>query len=157
LRDKILPEVADTELTLPRLVAFIPDTYIGDRDAKINAYLTLGNVKSKEEIIKLAAVWESQYGALPDETQVLLRVMELKLVARQVGVFHIYASENGRDLLLDSKLTESLWELLHAKIPIEFYYRFTFEKGKIKITSLALLPGDKQVHFLIEWLGYFLS
>ncbi|MFY7830790.1 MAG: hypothetical protein ACOVVP_03270, partial [Pseudanabaena sp.] len=58
---------------------------------------------------------------------------------------------------LDSKLTDSLWELLHAKIPIEFYYRFSFEKGKIKITSLALLPGDKQVHFLIEWLGCFLN
>jgi transcription-repair coupling factor (superfamily II helicase) len=56
--------------------------------------------------------------------------MELKLVARKVGVF---------------------------RIPIEFYYRFFFEKGRIKITSLALLPGDKQVHFLIEWLGCFLN
>jgi transcription-repair coupling factor (superfamily II helicase) len=157
LRGKILPEVADTELQLPRLVAFIPDTYIEDNETKINAYLTLAKVKSKEEILKLAEVWEGQYGALPEETQVLLRVMELKLVARKVGVFRIYASEDGRDLFLDSKLTDSLWELLHAKIPIEFYYRFSFEKGKIKITSLALLPGDKQVHFLIEWLGCFLN
>ncbi len=156
LRDKILPEVADTELALPRLVAFIPDTYIGDRDAKINAYLSLGNVKSVLEITKLAAVWKSLYGALPEETQVLLRVMELKLVARKVGVFRIY-SDDGRNMMLDTKLTDSLWELLHAKIPIEFYYRFAFEKGKITITSLALLPADKQVHFLIEWLGYFLS
>jgi transcription-repair coupling factor (superfamily II helicase) len=156
LRDKILPEVADTELALPRLVAFIPDTYIGDREAKINAYLTLGNVKSVLEITKLAAIWESQYGALPEETQVLLRVMELKLVARKVGVFRIY-SDDGRNMMLDTKLTDSLWELLHAKIPIEFYYRFTFEKGKVTITSLALLPADKQIHFLIEWLGYFLS
>ena len=75
-------------------------------------------------------IWEGLYGALPDETQVLLRVMELKLVARKVGVF---------------------------RIPIEFYYRFFFEKGRRKITSLALLPGDKQVHFLIEWLGCFLN
>jgi transcription-repair coupling factor (superfamily II helicase) len=157
LRGKILPEVADTELQLPRLVAFIPDSYIEDNETKINAYLILGKVKSKEEIIKLAAVWEGLYGTLPEEAQVLLRVMELKLVARQVGVFRIYASEDGRDLFLDSKLTDSLWELLHAKIPIEFYYRFSFDKGKIKITSLALLPGDKQVHFLIEWLGCFLS
>jgi len=156
LRDKILPEVADTELALPRLVAFIPDTYIGDREAKINAYLSLGNVKSVLEITKLAAVWESLYGALPEETQVLLRVMELKLVARKVGVFRIY-SEDGRNMMLDTKLTDSLWELLHAKIPIEFYYRFTFEKGKVTITSLALLPADKQIHFLIEWLGYFLQ
>jgi transcription-repair coupling factor (superfamily II helicase) len=157
LRGKILPEVADTELQLPRLVAFIPDSYIEDNETKINAYLILGKVKSKEEIIKLAAVWEGLYGTLPEEAQVLLRVMELKLVARQVGVFRIYASEDGRDLFLDSKLTDSLWELLHAKIPIEFYYRFSFEKGRIKITSLALLPGDKQVHFLIEWLGCFLK
>jgi transcription-repair coupling factor (superfamily II helicase) len=157
LRGKILPEVADTELQLPRLVAFIPDSYIEDNETKINAYLTLAKVKSKEEIVKLAAVWEGLYGALPEETQVLLRVMELKLVARKVGVFRIYASEDGRDLFLDSKLTDSLWELLHAKIPIEFYYRFSFEKGRIKITSLALLPGDKQVHFLIEWLGCFLK
>jgi transcription-repair coupling factor (superfamily II helicase) len=157
LRGKILPEVADTELQLPRLVAFIPDSYIEDNETKINAYLTLAKVKSKEEILKLAAVWEGLYGAMPEETQVLLKVMELKLVARKVGVFRIYASENGRDMFLDSKLTDSLWELLHAKIPIEFYYRFSFEKGRIKITSLALLTGDKQVHFLIEWLGCFLS
>jgi len=77
-------------------------------------------------------------------------------VARKVGVFRIY-SDDGRNMMLDTKLTDSLWELLHAKIPIEFYYRFTFEKGKITITSLALLPADKQVHFLIEWLEYFLN
>ena len=129
LRGKILPEVADTELQLLRLVAFILDSYMaGER--KINAYLTLAKVKSKEEIIKLAAIWECLYGTLPEETQVFLRVMELKLVARQVGVFRIYASEDGRDLILDSKLTDSLWELLHAKILIEFYYRFSFEDLK---------------------------
>ena len=105
----------------------------------------------------MSGIWEERYGALPEETQVLLRVMELKLVALKVGVFRIYASEDGRDLLLDSKLTDSLWELLRAKIPIEFYYRFSFEKGRIKITSLALLPGEKQVHFLIEWLSCFLN
>ncbi|MEA5621661.1 transcription-repair coupling factor, partial [Nostoc sp. UHCC 0251] len=84
IRGQEIPKVEDTQIDL-NLTAFIPADYITDLDQKMSAYRAVATAKSKSELKQIAAEWSDRYGSLPVPANQLLRVMELKQLAKKLG------------------------------------------------------------------------
>jgi transcription-repair coupling factor (superfamily II helicase) len=89
---------------------YIPTSYIDAERLRIEVYKRLASLKSEEELKDLREELGDRYGALPSELDELFRVVEIKVLCRNVGI-----------KLLREKESELL---------------LTFEKSKVDIIRL---------------------
>ncbi|MEA5566244.1 transcription-repair coupling factor [Anabaena sp. UHCC 0399] len=151
IRGQEIPKVDDTQIDL-NLTAFIPADYIPDIDQKMSAYRAVAAVKSKEELTLIAAEWSDRYGSLPVPANQLLRVMELKQIAKKLGFSRI-KPENKQHIVLETPMEEPAWNLLAANLPEHLKTRFVYSPGKVTVRGLAVLKADQQLQSLIDALG----
>ncbi|WP_066426671.1 transcription-repair coupling factor [Anabaena sp. 4-3] len=151
IRGQEIPKVDDTQIDL-NLTAFIPADYIPDVDQKMSAYRAVAAAKSKEELTQIAGEWSDRYGNLPVPANQLLRVMELKQLAKKLGFSRI-KPENKQHVLLETPMEEPAWNLLAANLPEHLKTRFVFSPGKVTVRGLAVLKADQQLQSLIDALG----
>jgi len=151
IRGQEIPQVDDTQIDL-NLTAFIPADYIPDLDQKMSAYRAVAAATSKQELTQIAADWSDRYGALPAATQQLIRVMELKHVAKQLGFSRI-KPEGKQHIILETPMEEPAWNLLREKLPPHLHTRFVYSPGKVTVRGLAALKPDQQLDNLIDWLS----
>ncbi len=69
-----------------RLPARIPETYIPDSDQRYVAYRRLATIATEDELADLRGELEDRYGPLPEETDNLLRLLDLKILMRELLV-----------------------------------------------------------------------
>jgi transcription-repair coupling factor (superfamily II helicase) len=150
IRGSEIPEVDDTQVDLP-LTAFIPAEYIPDGDRKMSAYRTVASVSSRRELTQIIEEWSDCYGKVPTPAMQLIKVMELKLIAKRIGFSRI-KPDGKQHIVLESKMEEPAWKLLHQYLPSHLQSRFVYSKGNVTVRGLGLLPHDKQLSSLIEWL-----
>ncbi len=150
IRGSEIPEVDDTQVDLP-ITAFIPAEYIPDGDRKMSAYRAVASVTSRRELAQIIEEWKDCYGNIPAPAMQLLKVMELKLIAKQIGFFRI-KPEGKQHVVLESKMEEPAWKLLHQHLPSNLQSRFVYNQGNVTVRGLGILPPDKQLNNLIEWL-----
>ncbi|HIK05933.1 MAG TPA: transcription-repair coupling factor [Trichormus sp. M33_DOE_039] len=148
IRGQEIPKVDDTQIDL-NLTAFIPADYITDIDQKMSAYRGVAAAKSKEELTQIAAEWSDRYGNLPVPANQLLRVMELKQLAKQLGFSRI-KPENKQHVVLETPMEEPAWNLLAANLPDHLKTRFVYSPGKVTVRGLAVLKADQQLQSLID-------
>ncbi|MGB7272688.1 MAG: transcription-repair coupling factor [Geitlerinemataceae cyanobacterium] len=146
-----IPQVDDTQIDL-NLTAFIPNDYIRDLDRKMSAYRAVATATSKEELMQIAADWCDCYGAIPSGASQLLRVMELKQIAKQLGFSRI-KPEGKQHVILETPMEEPAWNLLKENLPANLRSRFVYTRGKVTVRGLGVLSADKQLDNLIDWLG----
>ncbi|MGB6168233.1 MAG: TRCF domain-containing protein, partial [Geitlerinemataceae cyanobacterium] len=146
-----IPQVDDTQIDL-NLTAFIPNDYIRDLDRKMSAYRAVATATSKEELMQIAADWCDCYGAIPSGASQLLRVMELKQIAKQLGFSRI-KPESKQHVILETPMEEPAWNLLKENLPANLRSRFVYTRGKVTVRGLGVLSADKQLDNLIDWLG----
>ena len=79
----------------------------------------------------------------------LLKVVELKLMAKQIGFSRI-KPDGKQHVVLQSKMEEPAWKLLYEQLPSHLRSRFVYSQGNV--TVRGVLPPDKQLDNLIEWL-----
>ncbi|OKH38048.1 transcription-repair coupling factor [[Phormidium ambiguum] IAM M-71] len=151
IRGQEIPQVDDTQIDLS-LTAFIPSDYITDLDQKMSAYRSVAAAKSKEELDQIIAEWSDRYGAVPPAARQLLRVMELKQVARKLGFSRI-KPDGKQHVILETKMEEPAWNILAGNLPENLRSRFVFTPGKITIRGLGVVSADKQLQNLIDWLS----
>lgn len=151
IRGQEIPQVDDTQIDLS-LTAFIPSDYITDIDQKMSAYRSVAAAKSKEELDQIVAEWSDRYGAVPPAARQLLRVMELKQVARKLGFSRI-KPDGKQHVILETKMEEPAWNILAGNLPENLRSRFVFTPGKITIRGLGVVSADKQLQNLIDWLS----
>ncbi len=101
-------EIKSVTIELP-VDAYIPSTYISDSKEKILAYQSLAAVHSMEELKEIADDFSEEYGKLPPQVHVLLRIIELKLLARKANILAIRSvplskTEREIHLLLGKKV-----------------------------------------------------
>jgi transcription-repair coupling factor (superfamily II helicase) len=142
--------VEDTQIDLP-ITAFIPSEYISDNEQKMTAYRTIANANSRKELQQIAMEWQDRYGKLPHPVEQLLKVMELKQITKKLGFYRIRV-EAKQHIILETKIEEPAWKTLHEQIPSHIQNRFVFQSGKVLVRGLGILPADKQIQNLIEWL-----
>jgi len=146
-----IPQVDDTQIDL-NLTAFIPADYIPDLDQKMSAYRTVAAANSHSELVQIAADWHDRYGALPAPVEQLLRIVELKQVAKSVGFSRI-KPEGKQHILLETPMEEPAWKLLQENLPEHLRSRFVYSPGKVTVRGLGVLKANKQLENLIDWLS----
>jgi transcription-repair coupling factor (superfamily II helicase) len=150
IRGSEIPEVDDTQVDLP-ITAFIPAEYIPDGDRKLSAYRAVASVSSRRELAQIIDEWNDCYGNVPAPAMQLIKIMELKLIAKRIGFSRI-KPEGKQHVVLESKMEEPAWKLLHQHLPSHLQSRFVYSQGNVTVRGLGILPPDKQLDNLIEWL-----
>jgi len=151
IRGQEIPQVEDTQIDL-NLTAFIPTDYITDLDQKMSAYRAVAAAKTKEELTQLAIDWSDRYGAIPTGATQLLRVMELKQLARKLGFSRI-KPEGKQHVVLETAMEEPAWNLMIANLPDSLRSRFVYSPGKVTVRGLAVLKTEQQLQTLIDALS----
>jgi transcription-repair coupling factor (superfamily II helicase) len=146
-----IPKVDDTQVDLS-LTAFIPADYIPDLDQKMSAYRAVASASSKAELIQIAADWSDRYGPIPNAALQLMRVVELKQVARQLGFARI-KPEGSQHVVLETPMEEPAWNLLKDHLANHLQSRFVYTPGKVTVRGLGTLSADQQLENLITWLN----
>ena len=149
-----IPSVEDTQVDLP-VTAFVPADWITDPDEKIAAYRAAADCNSSAALVELAAGWADRYGALPAAVQSLLQLMELKLLAKRCGFARIKPEKPN--IVLETPMEEPAFRLLRQGLPQHLHGRLVYQAGsgiqhKVLARGLGVLPMDKQVEQLMEWL-----
>jgi transcription-repair coupling factor (superfamily II helicase) len=148
IRGQEIPKVEDTQIDL-NLTAFIPSTYITDPDQKMGAYRAVATAKSKYELKQIAAEWTDRYGAIPVPANQLLRVMELKQLAKNLGFSRI-KPENKQHIVLETPMEEPAWNLLAENLASNMKTRFVYSPGKVTARGLGVFKADQQLQTLID-------
>jgi transcription-repair coupling factor (superfamily II helicase) len=148
IRGQEIPKVDDTQIDL-NLTAFIPTDYITDLDQKMSAYRAVATAKSKEELSHIAAEWNDRYGAVPTPATQLLRVMELKQLAKSLGFSRI-KPENKQHVVLETPMEEPAWNLLAGNLTESVRSRYVYSPGKVTVRGLGVLKADQQLQNLID-------
>ncbi|HYX16623.1 MAG TPA: transcription-repair coupling factor [Nostoc sp.] len=151
IRGQEIPQVEDTQIDL-NLTAFIPADYITDLDQKMSAYRAVATAKSKSELKQIAAEWSDRYGTLPVSANQLLRVMELKQLAKKLGFSRI-KPEQKQHVVLETPMEEPAWNLLAANLPDNLKTRFVYSPGKVTVRGLGVFKADQQLQNLIDAFG----
>ncbi len=150
IRGQEIPQVDDTQIDL-KLTAFIPADYILDLEQKMSAYRGVASAASRWELQQIEVDWCDRYGPIPKPALQLLRVMELKQIAKKLGFARV-KPEGTQHVALETPMEEPAWNLLKEKLPQHLHSRFVYEPGKVKVRGLGVLPAQKQLESLIEWL-----
>lgn len=79
----------DTDLEL-----MLPDTYVNSTEERLNLYQKLAEIQSKEELKKFENELVDRFGKLPEEAINLLKSVELKWLAGDIG-FEKIVMKNG--------------------------------------------------------------
>lgn len=151
IRGQEIPRVDDTQIDL-NLTAFIPSDYITDLDQKMSAYRAVATAKSKAELNQIAGEWSDRFGTIPVPANQLLRVMELKQIAKSLGFSRI-KPENKQHIVLETPMEEPAWNLLAENLTESMRSRFVFSPGKVTVRGLGVFKADQQLQNLIDALS----
>ena len=154
LQGQDIPNVEDTQVDL-QLTAFIPAEWIGENDEKVAAYRAAAQCQNKAALLELAAGWTDRYGPIPGPVHSLLRLLELKLLAKRCGISRIRPEKPN--LLLETPMEEPGFRRLRQGLPPHLHGRMVYQGGpggsaKIVARGLGALPVEKQVEELMDWL-----
>ncbi|MEX2419067.1 MAG: transcription-repair coupling factor [Acidimicrobiia bacterium] len=81
---------AEVRIELP-VEAHLPDDYVPDQDARLEAYRRLAAATTNDLIDDVVVEWEDRYGVLPERARVLIEIARLRVEALRVGITEIVA------------------------------------------------------------------
>jgi len=73
----------------------IPETYVPDLDLRMGLYRRLGELDDKQGVESFAAEMIDRFGALPSETQNLLKIVETKLNSKKAMIAKLDVGPKG--------------------------------------------------------------
>ncbi len=76
------------------ITAHLPDDYVSDQPARLEAYRRLAAAASQAEVDDVAAEWRERYGPLPSEAEQLIEVARLRVEALRVGLEDVVKMRN---------------------------------------------------------------
>jgi len=82
------PPPAEVRIDLP-VDAHLPDDYVSDQAARLEAYRRLAAANAQEAVDDVATEWEDRYGPLPPRAQALIEIARLRVEALRVGLTEI--------------------------------------------------------------------
>jgi len=100
-----VPEPAPVRLDLPGS-AYLPDDYIADSGAKLEAYRRFARVRSAADAEKLREDLRDRYGPLPPPVEGLFTAVRVRLAAEAAGVPEVRAEEGQVTLKWTGRMPE---------------------------------------------------
>ena len=153
-----IPEVNDTQIDLP-INAFIPATWILNREEKLDAYKSATECSNDKELTELATDWTNRYGTLPKPVESLILLMKLKLLAKSCGFNKIKLKKPN--IVIETKLKKSTYKILKKSLSTSVQNKFDFQEGdqfsKIIIRGLGVTEIQNQIDKLTFWFGSFIK
>ncbi len=133
------PLAAETEVEL-RLAAFLPESYVADVHVRLGLYKRLAAAASATDLEEMTAELYDRFGPLPPVAQNLLRVAQLKLDARQLGVRRLDLGPQGGSVTFeeDNRLDAATVVRMVQKQPRE--YRL---EGPLKLRISRQMPTEQ--------------
>ena len=145
-----IPEVTDTQIDLP-VNAFIPATWILNREEKLEAYKSVTECSNNNELTELATDWVNRYGTMPKAVDSLIMLMKLKLLAKKCGFNKIKLKKPN--IFIETKLKKSTYKILKNSLPSNVQNKFNFDEGKqssiITIRGLGVTEVENQIDQLM--------
>jgi transcription-repair coupling factor (superfamily II helicase) len=109
----------------------------------MSAYRAVASAISKEELVQISADWSDRYGPIPPAANQLLRVVELKQIAKSLGFSRI-KPEDKQHVVLETPMEEPAWNLLKENLPEHMRSRFVYMPGKVTVRGLGVLKAEQQ-------------
>lgn len=148
--DELLREQTEVEMRLP---ALLPDDYIPDVNTRLSMYKQIASVSSDDELGELKIELIDRFGLLPDATQNLLSVAQLKLLAASLKVKKIEAHDKGGfiefypDADINPMYLVKLLQSQPQKFAMDGPTKFKF--------TIPLVDRRKRIQFVNDMLGEF--
>jgi transcription-repair coupling factor (superfamily II helicase) len=89
MKTKLLEEINKEVKIEIEVSAYIPDSYISDLSQKILTYQMISNIKDTKDSMDVIDNLLDRFGELPKETENLIKVVEIRNVARSIGITKI--------------------------------------------------------------------
>lgn len=145
--EELTQQQADIEL---RVSALLPDDYLGDVNMRLSFYKRIAAAESKAELDELKVELIDRFGLLPDATENLLQITELRLLVEPLNVVRIDAGTQGGFIEFSAKaqVNPDKFIQLIQKEPI--VYRFD---GPFKFKFMKDLSDNKvRLEFVVDLL-----
>ena len=144
---------------LVEVPAFLPDSYVDSEDIRIDVYRRLSMLRTEDQLSLLTKELLDRFGDIPQETQNLLEIVELKLLAEKRGLKKIVFDGNRLFLYFDEtwmnafpsseQLSSHLRSIVDlSPVPVRFL------QGKDFGIRFSLPPGNAlefAKNFLQRW------
>ncbi len=98
--DQPFEQHSEIDLKIP---ALLPDDYLPDVHTRLVIYKRIANAADKEALRELQVEMIDRFGLLPDATKNLIRVTELKLKAKPIGIKRIEAGPASGRLIFNEQ------------------------------------------------------
>lgn len=95
------------------LTVLIPETYVPDLDLRLGLYRRLASFDDGAELHGFAAELTDRFGTLPKETELLLKVMAIKILCRKANVEKVEAGPKGFVMSFRNNAFANLEGLVH--------------------------------------------
>ena len=93
LRGEHVAEGPEPELSLPAS-AYIPDEYVADGDQKMEFYQRLADARRVIDLLGIKEEMVDRFGRLPGPAQALMYLMEIRVMARQLGLERVHLEKS---------------------------------------------------------------
>jgi transcription-repair coupling factor (superfamily II helicase) len=87
-KEEAVPAPSEVRIELP-VVAHLPDDYVTDGEARLEAYRRLALADTEDAVTDVAAEWVDRFGPVPEAAQVLLDIARLRVEALRVGLTEV--------------------------------------------------------------------
>ena len=153
-----IPEVNDTQIDLP-INAFIPATWIQNREEKLDAYKSVTECSNDKELTELASDWTNRYGMLPKPVESLIMLMKLKLLSKKCGFNKIRLKKPN--ILIETNLKKATFIIFKKTLKPNIQGKFSFQEmdkySTIIIRGLGVTEIQNQIEQLILWFRLFVK
>lgn len=95
--EEIARPLEDVEINLP-FPAMLPESYVPDMKDRLALYRRLSSLRLEEQVEDARKELEDRYGNLPAEANELLRVIQLKVLMRRMGLKSLTVGPKGASL-----------------------------------------------------------
>jgi transcription-repair coupling factor (superfamily II helicase) len=84
---------SEVRIELP-ITAHLPDDYVADQTARLEAYRRLAAAAAQAEVDDVAAEWVDRYGPLPPNAEALIEIARLRVEALRLGLTEVVQMRN---------------------------------------------------------------
>lgn len=152
-----LPVTDSVEVLLP-IASYIPDEYVQNFDEKMRLYKRLSDCVSHGQVDEIAEEIELTYGQVPPETRKHITLINLKLIAKDLGIQKIWAERQHvvMDWRIEAEALQRLVTFLPDKVSRDRCEHVAAEE-RVVIRGLGIAGGDIQLAKMYDLLEVFLK
>ena len=147
-----VPAIIDINIT-----AFIPDEWVGgSEETKMIEYKRLADVTSLQELQILEDEWTDRFGNIPEEVAKLIKIIQLRLMATQIGINLV--REAYTDIRISCDYSFAEFKILKQALKPKISSKIKWAKAPMKsengtsviIIDISLFTNDEKLDVLEE-------